>query len=89
MTEAKIRESVRPVQQKSNRTEQSYIMVEWRQTSGFQATLLVLVPSGGGGWGQLNGNLASTTARCIELGYSSEGCGKCGVEILFVTESGF
>lgn len=49
MTEAKIRESVRPVQQKSNRTEQSYIMVEWRQTSGFQATLLVLVPSGGGG----------------------------------------
>lgn len=30
---------------------QSCIMVEWRQTSGFQATLLVLVPSGGGGWG--------------------------------------
>lgn len=81
MTEAKIRESVRPVQQKSNRTEQSYIMVEWRQTSGFQATLLVLVPSGGGGGelGQLNGNLASTTARCIELGYSSERCGRCGV----------
>lgn len=43
-------------------------MVGWRQTSGFQATLLLLVPSGGeGGWGscksaRLNGILARTIA---------------------------
>lgn len=59
---------------------QSCIMVEWRQTSGFQATLLVLVPSGGGGgWGRLNRILASAVARCVESGEALERCGKHGV----------
>lgn len=41
-------------------------MVERRQTSGFQAELLVLVPPGGGGGvggGLVNGSLAGTVAR--------------------------
>lgn len=34
--------------------KQNYIMVEWRQASSFQASLLVLVPSGGGvTWGEM------------------------------------
>lgn len=55
-------------------------MVEWRQTFGFQATLLGLVPSGGGGgWGRLNGILASTVARCVESGEALERYRKYGV----------
>lgn len=62
--------------QTKEQIQQNYIMVEWRQASSFQASLLVLVPSGDLG---RNESLASTFARCTELGRSSERYSKFGV----------
>lgn len=40
--------------QTKEQIQQNYIVVEWRQASSFQASILVLVPSGGGEtWGEM------------------------------------
>lgn len=68
--------------QTKEQIQQNYIMAEWRQASSFQASLLVLVPSGGGvTWGEMRvwrAPLPGVQSRAApRKGIASLECGKC------------